>query len=143
VADPRPTDTELLAELGPLAAVIADKLRTVPVRLGPGGADDLVSEITLAVAVYVGRHVLPAEALELRQPPRPADRAWQVETRWDDGPWRPYGAPWTDAQDARADYEETLATAATTNTHKRTRDFRLVRATTTYAVEAEHTPEQP
>ncbi|MCX4827145.1 hypothetical protein OG746_26875 [Streptomyces sp. NBC_01016] len=56
------TDAERLAELGPLAAVIADKLRTVPVRLGPGGADNLVSELTLAVAVYCGKHVLPAGA---------------------------------------------------------------------------------
>ena len=127
MADPRATDAELLAELGPLAAVIADKVRTVPVRLGPGGTDDLVSEITLAVAVYVGRHVLPAEALELRQPPRPADRAWQVETRWDNGPWRPYGAPWTDAQDAREDYDETLATAASTNAHRPTTRARLRR----------------
>jgi hypothetical protein len=144
VADtPRPTDTELLAELGPLAAVIADKLRTVPVRLGPGGTDDLVSELTLAVAVYVGRHVLPAEALELRKPPRPVERTWQVETRWDDGPWRAYGAPWPDQVEAQDDFRETVATAATVNASKRTRAFRLVRSTTSFAVEAEHTPEEP
>jgi hypothetical protein len=142
VADtPRPTDAELLAELGPLAAVIADKVNSVPVRLCPGGTDDLVSEITLAVAVYVGRHVLPAEALELRQPPRPAERTWQVETQWNDGPWHPYGAPWSDSASAHEDFQETLA-AARARTQQRTRAYRVLRATTTYAVEAEHR-EQP
>jgi len=50
-----------LSELGPLARVIADKVSTVPVRHCLGGTDDLVSALTLAVAVYVGRHVLPVE----------------------------------------------------------------------------------
>lgn len=81
MADTPRTDAELLAELGPLAAVIADKVSTVPVRHCPGGTDDLVSELTLAVAVYVGRHVLPAEALELRHPPIPADTGWVVQAQ--------------------------------------------------------------
>ncbi|WP_405543980.1 hypothetical protein OG478_22960 [Streptomyces phaeochromogenes] len=129
-----------LTELGPLATVIADKLRAVPIRLGPGGHDDLISQLTLAVAVYVGRHVLPEEALALANPPHPTARQWQVETRWEDGPWRHYGAPWPDADEAQEDFRETVAAAAT-RVQQRTREYRLVRATTTYAVEAEHTPE--
>ncbi|MFJ9128898.1 hypothetical protein ACIRJS_32835 [Streptomyces sp. NPDC102340] len=62
---PRTADAEQLAELGPLAAVIADKVHTVPVRLGPGGADNLISELTLAVAVYCGKHVLPTAPTEV------------------------------------------------------------------------------
>ncbi|MFI1701992.1 hypothetical protein ACH419_39430 [Streptomyces bobili] len=141
MADTPRTDAELLAELGPLAAVIADKVHSVPVRHCPGGTDDLITELTLAVAVYVGRHVLPAEALELRQPPRSPARQWQVETRWDDGRWRTYGAPYDDAAEAREGYDETLAHAAAANAYGRSRSFRLVRSTTTYAVEAQHTPE--
>ncbi|WP_432164901.1 hypothetical protein [Streptomyces sp. bgisy031] len=54
------TDVDL-AELQPLAVIIAEKLRTVPVRLiGRGGADGLVSELTLAAALYCAKHVLPA-----------------------------------------------------------------------------------
>lgn len=138
---PRPTDAELLAELAPLAGVIAGKLRTVPVWLGPGGHDDLISEITLAVAVYVGRHVLPAEALDLRKPPHAVGHAWQIETRWDDGEWRTYGPPWDERDRAHEDFAETVAAAtSSTGTYVRSREYRLIRATTTYAVEAEHTP---
>lgn len=135
------TDAELLAELQPLAATIADKLRTVPVRLGPGGTDDLISELTIAVALYVGRHVLPAEELELRQPPRPTERQWQVETRWDDGPWRHYGPPWSDLASAQEDFRETVAASATRK-QQQTRKYRLVRATTAYATEAAHAPNE-
>lgn len=140
--DTQRTDADLLAELAPLAGVIAGKLRTVPVRLGPGGTDDLITELTLAVAVHVGRHVLPAEALALRKPPRPTEHTWQMETRWDDGKWRTYSAPWDERDQAHEDFAETVATAmAGTGTYARTRQYRLVRATTTYAVEAEHAPE--
>ncbi|MEV8124815.1 hypothetical protein AB0P07_11980 [Streptomyces sp. NPDC085944] len=140
MSDAPRTDAELLAELGPLAAAIGDKVHTVPVRLGPGGADQLISEITLAVAVYVGRHVLPREALELRQPPKPTIRQWQVETRSGDGPWRAYGAPWPDHTAAREDFEEAVRTASTRR-HTPRREFRLIRTTASYAVEAQHTPE--
>ncbi|WP_432180547.1 hypothetical protein [Streptomyces sp. NBC_00063] len=52
---------ELLAELIPLAAITAEKLRTVPVRLiGRGGANDLISELVLAAALYCAKHVRPA-----------------------------------------------------------------------------------
>ncbi|MFB7711629.1 hypothetical protein [Streptomyces sp. NPDC056105] len=64
------TEAELLAELAPLAAVIADKLRTVPVRHCPGGTDDLISELTIAAAAYCGKHVLPAGP-----PPAPVGQA--------------------------------------------------------------------
>ncbi|MCX5285960.1 hypothetical protein [Streptomyces sp. NBC_00198] len=48
-----------LTELQPLARIIAEKIHTVPVRHCPGGTDELVAELTLAVAIYVSRHVLP------------------------------------------------------------------------------------
>jgi len=129
---PRPTDAELLAELGPLAAVIADKLRTVPVRLGPGGTDDLISELTIAVAVYVGREVLPADALALANPPRPAETEWIVETRWHDGRW----VHFTRVHDDHDEALQAFRDLAARDPHA----YRLIRATTAYAVEAEHTP---
>ena len=139
MADTRPTDAELLAELGPLAAVIADKLRTVPVRLGPRGADDLISELTVAVAVYVGRHVLPADKLPLIQalanPPCPPDVEWRLMTLRRGG-WHTWLGPRDDRDEAREDYDH----AVTTHGHEWA--YRLVRSTTTYAVEAEHIPEQ-
>lgn len=68
-AEQQRTDAKLLAELAPLAVILAEKLRTVPVRLiGRGGADDLISELTLATAVYCAKHVLPTG-------PAPVDRA--------------------------------------------------------------------
>ncbi|MGY0023721.1 hypothetical protein ACVHNB_32725 [Streptomyces sp. YJ-C3] len=133
MADTR-TDTELLAELGPLAAVIADKIRTVPVRIGPGGADDLISELTIAVAVYCGKHVLPADALALANPPLPPTTEWIVEIQWHDGGWQHFAR----LTDGREQVQEAFAELAARDPHA----FRLIRATTTYAVEAEHTPEQ-
>ncbi|MFF5001744.1 hypothetical protein ACFY3G_02855 [Streptomyces phaeochromogenes] len=132
------TDEELLAELQPLAQVILDKVRTVPVRHCPGGTDDLVSELTLAIALYVGRHVLPAEAAELRNPPIPARRWWVLQTQSaHTGEWRPYSAPYDEATDAHADFNDTVAHKG--NVH---RTFRVLRSATTYAVEAEYSPEQ-
>ncbi|MFJ4988687.1 hypothetical protein ACIP9H_33420 [Streptomyces sp. NPDC088732] len=126
-----PTEPDL-SELGPLAAVIADTVHTVPVRLGvPGGEEDLVHALTLAVAVYVGRHVLPEEAAELLNPPAPAERAWRVMTQWRNGSWRTYGGPHGNREDAQEDYDGSVRQSPD-------RSFRLVRATTTHAVEAEH-----
>lgn len=130
-------DTELLAELAPLAAVIADKIRTVPVRIGPGGADDLISELTLAVAVYCGKHVLPADALALANPPYPTEDGWSVETQRKSGTWVTSGPACRPRDDAIEDYRRAIEMGG----HRW--PLRLIRAITTYAVEAEHTPEQP
>lgn len=46
-----------LKELAPLANVIADKVSTVPVRHCLGGTDQLVTELVLAVSVYMGREL--------------------------------------------------------------------------------------
>lgn len=139
MAEQRPTDAALLAELGPLAAVIADKVRTVPVRLGPHGIDDLIAELTLAVAVYVGRHVLPADTQHLLQalskPPCPPREEWQVMTMRRGG-WHTWLGPRDDPEEAREDFESIVAR------HGREWAYRLVRVVTSYAIEAEHTPEQ-
>lgn len=132
---PRP-DTDLLAELGPLRAVIAEKLATVPVHLGhTGGADQLADALTIALALHIGRDVLPADALALANPPRPANVEWVVETRWHDGRW----VHFTRLHDDRDEAAEAFHALAARDPHA----FRLIRATTTYTVEAEHTPEQP
>jgi len=134
VADtPRPTDTELLAELGPLAAVIADKVHTIPVRLGPGGTDDLVSELTLAVAVYVGREVLPAGALALATPPYEPSTTWTIQTHRR-GHWQRWLADRDNLAEAREDYDRVIEHSGSKWA------FRLVRNTTTFAVETTHTP---
>lgn len=131
---PRLADAELLAELGPLHAIVADKLRTVPVRLGPGGTDDLASAITIAVAVYVGREVLPADAQALANPPLPPATEWIVEIQWHDGRWQHFAR----LTEGRDEMLQSFAELAARDPHA----FRLVRATTSYAIEAEHTPEQ-
>jgi hypothetical protein len=52
------TDLDL-PSLYPLARVIAGVVRTTPVRLGPGGVDDLICQLTVKVAAYMGREVIP------------------------------------------------------------------------------------
>jgi len=133
------TEEQLLAELQPLAAVITDKLQTVPVRLGPGGTDDLARELVFAIALHVARDVLPADALELAHPPRAVSRKWIVESRTNsEGTWRAYGGPYRDGERAEAleDFERSVELSG-----RWRREFRLVRETTTHAVEAEHIPE--
>ncbi|MFF9199996.1 hypothetical protein ACF09L_32795 [Streptomyces sp. NPDC014779] len=74
-----------LAALGPLASVIARTLRDTPIRLGdPGAASDLVGALTVAVAAYVGREVLPPGALDEARPPAVA---WDVEVETSAGEW--------------------------------------------------------
>lgn len=130
---PRP-DVELLAELGPLAAVIADKLHTVPVRLGPGGTDDLITALTLAIALHVGRDVLPAGTLGA--PPYEPSVTRLIETQRR-GVWARSSRDYDDPTEARTDFAQLVTERAGQHA------CRLVRATTTYAVEAEHNPEQP
>lgn len=129
-----PSVTAALAELEPLAAVIADTLHTVPVRIGPGGDEDLVAELTLAMAIFCARHVLPAEVAELARPPRRPVRRWVVEAASRHG-WRAYGGPYETREEALDDFTETVAYS-----HNVGRGFRVLRSTTTCAVEAEHGP---
>ncbi len=61
-----------LTELAPLVRVVTDALRETPLTLGtPAGIADLAATITVRVAAYVGREVLP--------PGPPADRAAEIE----------------------------------------------------------------
>ncbi|WP_320784154.1 hypothetical protein [Streptomyces sp. CRN 30] len=133
----RPTDAELLAELQPLLAVIADTVHRVPVRLGPGGAADLITDLTLACAVYVGRHVLPADAAALASPPWPIETDWVTEVQRRTGKWQRYGAAIDDRAEAREYYDDVVRRNGSRY------PYRLVREITTYTVEATHTPEQP
>ncbi|MFF5972251.1 hypothetical protein ACFY7C_12100 [Streptomyces sp. NPDC012769] len=78
------TDPDL-AELAPLASVIAGALRDTPVRLGDAGLlPDLVGALTAAVAVYIGREVLPPGALDEARPPTVE---WDVEVERRPGDW--------------------------------------------------------
>ncbi|WP_030917413.1 hypothetical protein [Streptomyces sp. NRRL B-24720] len=54
------TDQPDLTELRPLARVINETVHTTPVRLGAGGTDDLISQLTVKVAAYIGHEVIPA-----------------------------------------------------------------------------------
>lgn len=49
--------------LAPLASVIATTLEDVPVRLGPGGTDQLAAALTAHVAAYMGRELGPLAAV--------------------------------------------------------------------------------
>ncbi|MFG2900944.1 hypothetical protein ACGFZH_28145 [Streptomyces zaomyceticus] len=78
------TDPDL-AELGPLAQVIARALRDTPIRLGnPDTTPDLVGALTVAVAAYIGAEVLPPGALDQARPPAVA---WDVEIENKPGQW--------------------------------------------------------
>ncbi|MCX4697033.1 hypothetical protein [Streptomyces sp. NBC_01373] len=66
---------------------------------------------------------------------RPAAHEWFVETRMLDGRWSKYGAPRDTAADGRELFERD--TTGSGKAHA----FRLVHATTTYTVEAEHQPD--
>ncbi|MET9729645.1 hypothetical protein ABZZ79_02960 [Streptomyces sp. NPDC006458] len=57
------SDTKLLAELAPLTRVIDTVLHETPVRLGdPASVGDLSAALTVRVAAWCGRTVLPAGA---------------------------------------------------------------------------------
>jgi len=72
---------------------------------------------------------------EAQQPEtQDATHEWFVETRMLDGRWSKYGAARDTAEDGRELFERD--TASLTKPHT----FRLVHATTTFAVEAEHEP---
>lgn len=66
---------------------------------------------------------------------RPPLHEWFVETRMLDGRWSKYGASRDTAEDGRELFERD--TTGPGNGHA----FRLVRATTTYVVEADHQPD--
>ncbi len=53
------TDTDLTV-YAPLVRVIGETLRSTPVRLGPGGDEDLIGQLTLKVAAYMGRELGPS-----------------------------------------------------------------------------------
>jgi hypothetical protein len=72
---------------------------------------------------------------EAQQPEtQDATHEWFVETRMLDGRWSKYGAARDTAEDGRELFERD--TASLTKPHA----FRLVHATTTFAIEAEHEP---
>jgi hypothetical protein len=86
-----------------------------------------------------------AEALgaqyELRQlllgaaPEIPTVRVWQIEARRASGAWTPWSGATVDGPDAHADYAETVAE------YGHLRPYRVVCATTTHGIEAQHQPE--
>jgi hypothetical protein len=59
-AAPTQLDTTPLA---PLARVIATTIEEVPVRLGPGGTDQLAAALLARVAAYMGRQLGPLAAV--------------------------------------------------------------------------------
>jgi hypothetical protein len=117
------TDPDL-AELAPLASVIARTLRDTPVRLGnPDLLPDLVGALTAAVAVYIGREVLPAGALDEARPPKVE---WDVEVERRPGDWVTFspGCPRATALEWCANAEENTGWRA-----------RVVRRTTITTIE--------
>ncbi|MEU5976319.1 NUDIX hydrolase [Streptomyces sp. NPDC047315] len=58
-APERTLDPDQTAALAPLAALIADTVRSTPIHLGPGGTDRLTAELTVRASVWIGKHVLP------------------------------------------------------------------------------------
>lgn len=54
-----PEEIQQLRLLLPLSELIEETLRTTPVHFGPHGHEDLVARLTLRVAVWCGKNVLP------------------------------------------------------------------------------------
>jgi len=48
-----------LSPLAPLATLIEQTIRDTPIRMGPGGTDDLTAQLTVKACVWVGKNVLP------------------------------------------------------------------------------------
>lgn len=115
-----------LAELGPLSRVIARTLRDTPIRLGdPDTTPGLVGALTVAVAAYIGREVLPSGELDQA---RPVEAVWVVEGRGRNDEW----TPWSGPLDSRTDALQGCATAAGVVA---AREFRVVRHTTITTIE--------
>ena len=120
-----------LPELAPLAHVIAKTLRDTPIRLGdPDTTPDLIGALTVAVAVYVGRDVLPPGAFDDARPPH---TTWDVEVERSPGNWvtfspgcaRGAALEWCESAKANTGWEA-----------------RVVRATTLYTIEQPPTAEE-
>lgn len=78
---------------------------------------------------------------ELRQalighaPVKPDQREWTIEVQWRDGTWRRSGIAYDDHAEAQEEFDEAAAGRAGR------RPLRLVWATTTWGIEATHTPD--
>ncbi|MBT2508848.1 hypothetical protein J7I98_23765 [Streptomyces sp. ISL-98] len=124
-----------LAELAPLARVIAKALRDTPIRLGdPDTTPELVGSLTVAVAVYIGREVLPPGALDEARPPA---TTWTVEAQRANGQWTGYAPP-------RGRRSEALEDLARWEASPASWPYRVVRTTTITTIEQPPTKgEQP
>ncbi|MFI1562159.1 NUDIX hydrolase [Streptomyces sp. NPDC020490] len=56
---PTTVSDQQLAVLAPLATLIETTIRDTPIRMGPGGLDDLTGQLTVKTCVWVGKNVLP------------------------------------------------------------------------------------
>ena len=52
-------NTDDIQALAPLANLIEQTIRDTPIRMGPGGTDDLTAQLTLKTCVWIGKNVLP------------------------------------------------------------------------------------
>ncbi|MER7815621.1 hypothetical protein [Streptomyces sp. NPDC096153] len=126
-------DLTTAAELAPLARVIARTLHDTPIHLGdPNAVPDLVGALTVAVAVYIGRDVLPPGALDEARPPQ---TEWTVETQRANGRWGQWSAPYGDLGEALDDFARSAESAK--------RPFRVVRTTTITTIEKPPTQAGP
>ncbi|MDT0387860.1 hypothetical protein [Streptomyces dubilierae] len=122
------------AEAAAVADRIADEAREKRFAEGQGkGSTALGARL---VAEKLRRMAGETPAATEAQPAQPDETRWHILTH-QRGTWRPWLAPRHDHTEAREDYDQCV----TSNGHRWA--FRLVRETSTYAVEAEHTPEQP
>lgn len=104
-------------------------MRAVTISRVPGGK-------FFASAQKPGPDSMPRRVAAEEQPAEtqahPPSHTWKVESPRRDT-WASWGATYDDRDWAQERYESATSTAPA-------RPFRLVRATTTYTVEAEHTP---
>jgi hypothetical protein len=95
-----------LQPLAPLARTIAETVRDTPVRLGtPEGAADLVAQLTVKVAAYMGRELPDTPGLAAHMVEVDVERQRQL-AKWGDQ-HHPDGTGITDAQRVLANQART------------------------------------
>jgi hypothetical protein len=105
------TPADELAVLAPLATLIEKTIRDTPIRMGPGGTDDLTAQLTVKTCVWVGKNVLPrTEGLAVFIADVDTERQRQL-AKWGDQE-HPNGTGITEAQQELADHARTACQQA-------------------------------
>lgn len=124
------------AAIGRVRDAVAFAERVVATS-GPGPASAVQAVIDRLRAALDPHQPAVVAAVAGEEPARPPLTEWHIDSRWNDGAWK----PWTPAYPEQGDARERFDLMTSTGLGRW--PLRLVRATTTYAVEAEHQASPP